>query len=112
MVQLLDRGKTGGRGMNGQKSRSGGKIRLGFEGGQMPLYRRILRGFTNIWAKEYEIVNVETLNRFEAGTVVTPELLIETGIVKQVKDGVKILGNGKLEKKNLQFRLRSSLSQL
>lgn len=92
-------GKTGGRGMNGQKSRSGGGVRPGFEGGQMPLYRRIpKRGFTNIWRKEYEIVNIESLNRFEAGTVVTPELLIEAGMVKQVKDGVKILGNGKLEK--------------
>ena len=92
-------GKTGGRGMNGQKSRSGGSVRLGFEGGQMPLYRRIpKRGFTNIWRKEYEIVNVETLNRFEAGTVVTPELLVEKGIVKQVKDGVKILGNGNLDR--------------
>ena len=93
-------GKTGGRGMNGQKSRSGGKIRLGFEGGQMPLYRRIpKRGFTNIWAKEFEIVNVEALNRFDNGTVVTPELLIEVGMVKQVKDGVKILGGGELTKK-------------
>ena len=92
-------GKTGGRGMNGQKSRSGGSVKLGFEGGQMPLYRRIpKRGFTNIWRKEYEIVNVETLNRFEAGTVVTPELLVEKGIVKQVKDGVKILGNGNLDR--------------
>lgn len=65
----------------------------------MPLYRRIpKRGFTNIWRKEYEIVNVEALNRFEAGTVITPELLIEEGMVKQVKDGIKILGNGNLEK--------------
>jgi large subunit ribosomal protein L15 len=92
-------GKTGGRGMNGQKSRSGGGVRLGFEGGQMPLYRRIpKRGFTNIWRKEYEIVNIELLNRFEEGTVVTPELLVSEGIVKQVKDGVKILGNGNLDK--------------
>ena len=92
-------GTTGGRGMNGQNSRSGGGVRLGFEGGQMPLYRRIpKRGFTNIWRKEYEIVNVETLNRFDNGTEVTPELLIAEGIVKQVKDGIKILGNGKLEK--------------
>ncbi len=92
-------GKTAGRGMNGQNSRSGGGVRPGFEGGQMPLYRRIpKRGFTNIWRKEYEIVNVETLNRFDNGTVVTPELLIAEGIVKQVKDGVKILGNGNLEK--------------
>lgn len=94
-------GKTAGRGMNGQNSRSGGGVRPGFEGGQMPLYRRIpKRGFTNIWRKEYEIVNVETLNKFEDGTVITPELLIAEGIVKQVKDGVKILGNGDL-KKNL-----------
>ena len=92
-------GKTAGRGMNGQNSRSGGGVRPGFEGGQMPLYRRIpKRGFTNIWRKEYEIVNVETLNRFDNGTEVTPELLIVEGIVKQVKDGIKILGNGKLEK--------------
>ena len=92
-------GKTAGRGMNGQNSRSGGGGRPGFEGGQMPLYRRIpKRGFTNIWRKEYEIVNVETLNRFDNGTEVTPELLIAEGIVKQVKDGIKILGNGKLEK--------------
>ena len=92
-------GKAAGRGMNGQNSRSGGGVRPGFEGGQMPLYRRIpKRGFTNIWRKEYEIVNVETLNRFDNGTEVTPELLIAEGIVKQVKDGIKILGNGKLEK--------------
>ena len=92
-------GKTAGRGMNGQNSRSGGGVRPGFEGGQMPLYRRIpKRGFTNIWRKEYEIVNVETLNRFDNGTEVTPELLIAEGIVKQVKDGIKILGNGNLEK--------------
>ena len=92
-------GKTAGRRMNGQNSRSGGGVRPGFEGGQMPLYRRIpKRGFTNIWRKEYEIVNVETLNRFDNGTEVTPELLIAEGIVKQVKDGIKILGNGKLEK--------------
>ena len=92
-------GKTAGRGMNGQNSRSGVGVRPGFEGGQMQLYRRIpKRGFTNIWRKEYEIVNVETLNRFDNGTEVTPELLIAEGIVKQVKDGIKILGNGKLEK--------------
>lgn len=92
-------GKTGGRGMNGQNSRSGGGTRLGFEGGQMPLYRRTpKRGFTNIWAKQYSELNVDDLNRFEAGTVVTLELLKETGLVKQVKDGVKILGDGKLEK--------------
>lgn len=92
-------GTTGGRGMNGQKSRSGGGVRLGFEGGQMPLYRRIpKRGFTNIWRTEYTILNVDDLNRFEAGTVITPELLEELGLVKQVKDGIKILGEGTLEK--------------
>ena len=92
-------GKTAGRGMNGQKSRSGGGVRPGFEGGQMPLYRRIpKRGFTNIWGTEYTAVNVSELNRFEAGTVVTPELLKETRLAKQVKDGIKILGNGTLEK--------------
>ncbi|MDO4544717.1 MAG: 50S ribosomal protein L15 [Bacillota bacterium] len=92
-------GKTAGRGMNGQNSRSGGGVRLGFEGGQMPLYRRIpKRGFTNIWGTEYTCLNVEDLNRFDAGTVVTPELLKEKGMAKQVKDGIKILGNGTLEK--------------
>ena len=90
-------GKTGGRGMNGQKSRSGGGVRLGFEGGQMPLYRRLpKRGFTNIFGTEYTTINVKDLNRFEAGTVVTPELLKEAGLVKQVKDGIKILGDGAL----------------
>ena len=92
-------GKTGGRGMNGQKSRSGGGVRLGFEGGQMPLYRRLpKRGFNNKWATEYTTINVGELNRFEAGTVVTPELLKEVGLVKQVIDGIKILGDGELEK--------------
>ncbi len=92
-------GKTAGRGMNGQKSRSGGGVRLGFEGGQMPLYRRIpKRGFTNLFGTEYTTLNVEDLNRFEAGTVVTPELLKEAGMAKQVKDGIKILGNGNLDK--------------
>ncbi|MCI8645854.1 MAG: 50S ribosomal protein L15 [Firmicutes bacterium] len=92
-------GKTGGRGMNGQKSRSGGGTRPGFEGGQMPLYRRIpKRGFTNIWATEYAILNVDDLNKFEAGAVVTPDMLKEAGIIKQIKDGVKVLGDGKLEK--------------
>ncbi|MBQ6401820.1 MAG: 50S ribosomal protein L15 [Firmicutes bacterium] len=92
-------GKTAGRGMNGQKSRSGGGVRPGFEGGQMPLYRRIpKRGFTNIWGTEYTTLNVSDLNRFEAGTEVTPELLKEMGMAKQVKDGIKILGGGELEK--------------
>lgn len=92
-------GKTAGRCMNGQNSRSGGGTRPGFEGGQMPLYRRLpKRGFTNIWATKYTVLNVDDLNRFESGTVVTPELLEEMGIVKQVKDGIKILGQGNLEK--------------
>ena len=92
-------GKTAGRGMNGQKSRSGGSLKLGFEGGQMPLYRRIpKRGFTNIWGTEYTVLNVSDLNKFEAGTVVTPELLADMGMVKQVKDGIKVLGNGTLDK--------------
>ena len=92
-------GKTGGRGMNGQNSRSGGVTRLGFEGGQMPLYRRIpKRGFTNIWRKEYTILNVDDLNLFEAGTTITPELIKEKGLAKQVVDGIKILGEGNLEK--------------
>jgi large subunit ribosomal protein L15 len=87
-------GTTAGRGMNGQKSRSGGGVRPGFEGGQMPLYRRIpKRGFTNIWAKEYAICNVEDLNKFEAGTVVTAEMLQEAGLVNKLYDGVKVLGN-------------------
>ena len=90
-------GKTGGRGMNGQNSRSGGGVRLGFEGGQMPLYRRLpKRGFNNIFGTEYTTVNVKDLNRFEAGTEVTPELLAEAGMIKQVKDGDKILGDGEL----------------
>ena len=91
-------GKTAGKGHKGQKARSGAP-RPGFEGGQMPLYRRIpKRGFTNIWATEYTVLNVEDLNRFDAGTVVTPELIKEVGMAKQVKDGIKILGNGTLEK--------------
>ena len=93
-------GKTAGRGMNGQNSRSGGGVRLGFEGGQMPLYRRIpKRGFTNVFKKEWSIMNVSDLNAYEDGTVITPELLAADGKVKQVTAGVKILGNGDLEKK-------------
>ena len=92
-------GKTSGRGMNGQNSRSGGGVRLGFEGGQMPLYRRLpKRGFTNIFGTQYEIVNIDDLNKFEEGTTNTPELMEEAGLIKQVKDGVKVLGNGNLEK--------------
>ncbi|MGO1922756.1 MAG: 50S ribosomal protein L15 [Jeotgalicoccus sp.] len=93
-------GKTSGRGHNGQKSRSGGRIGLTFEGGQLPLFRSIpKRGFTNINRKDYAVVNVTVLNRFDNGTEVTPELLIESGIVKNEKSGIKILGNGNLEKK-------------
>lgn len=93
-------GKTSTRGHKGQKSRSGSGIRPGFEGGQMPLQRRLpKRGFTNIFKKEYAIVNIRDLNVFDDGTEVTPELLIEQGLIKNVKDGVKILGDGELEKK-------------
>ncbi|MGC4378201.1 50S ribosomal protein L15 [Fictibacillus sp. Mic-4] len=90
-------GKTAGRGHKGQNARSGGGVRPGFEGGQNPLARRLpKRGFTNPTRKEYAIVNLEKLARFEEGTEVTPELLIETGLVSKEKDGIKILGNGKL----------------
>jgi large subunit ribosomal protein L15 len=93
-------GKTAGKGHKGQNARSGGGVRLGFEGGQTPLFRRLpKRGFTNINRKEFAIVNVETLNRFENGTEVTPELLIETGVVRKELAGIKILGKGKLEVK-------------
>ncbi len=92
-------GKTAGKGHKGQKARSGGK-RPGFEGGQMPLYRRIpKRGFTNRNSKEIVGINVEALERFEAGATVSVDTLIETGIVKNPKDGVKILGRGELTKK-------------
>lgn len=90
-------GKTAGRGQKGQKAR--GKVRLGFEGGQMPLFRRMpKRGFKNINRKEYAIVNLETLNKFEDGAEVTPALLVESGIIKDEKDGIKVLGNGTLKK--------------
>ena len=91
-------GFTSGRGTKGQKAH--GKTRLGFEGGQMPLYRQIpKRGFTNINRKEYAIVNLASLNKFDDGTEVTPQLLMESGLVKNLKSGIKILGSGKLEKK-------------
>lgn len=93
-------GKTAGRGMKGQNSRSGGGVRTGFEGGQMPIYRRLpKRGFKNVWAKTFAEVNVETLNRFEDGTTVDPVVLVESGILKNVQDGIRILGNGELTKK-------------
>ena len=92
-------GKTSCRGHKGQNSRSGGGVRPGFEGGQTPLFKRLpKRGFTNVNHKEYAVVNVEDLNVFENGTVVTIENLQEKGLVKKVYDGVKVLGNGKLEK--------------
>ena len=90
-------GFTSGRGTKGQKAH--GKTRLGFEGGQMPLYRQMpKRGFSNINRKEYAIVNLTTLNRFDDGAEVTPAVLLENGVIKNVKSGVKILGNGKLTK--------------
>ncbi|MFV9511641.1 50S ribosomal protein L15 [Tepidibacillus sp. LV47] len=98
-------GKTAGRGTKGQNARSGGGVRPGFEGGQNPLYRRLpKRGFRNPMRKEYVVVNLDALNRFEAGTTVTPELLKEKGLVKQIKDGVKILGNGEL---NVQLTVKA-----
>ena len=93
-------GKTAGKGHKGQNARSGGGVRPGFEGGQNPLFRRLpKRGFTNINRKEYAIVNLDALNRFEDGAEVTPALLLETGVVSSEKAGIKILGNGTLNKK-------------
>ena len=94
-------GKTCGRGQKGQKARSGGSINPVFEGGQLPLYRRLpKRGFTNARFKvRYATINVETLNVFEDGTIVTPALLKDKGIIKKGLDGLKVLGNGKLERK-------------
>lgn len=93
-------GKTAGKGHKGQNARSGGGVAIGFEGGQTPLYKRIpKRGFTNFTRKEYAVINLDVLNRFVDGAVVTPEVLKETGIVKKQLDGIKVLGNGKLEKK-------------
>ena len=94
-------GKTCGKGQKGQKSRSGGSINPVFEGGQLPLYRRLpKRGFSNhLFKTEYAVINVEDLNKFDNGTVVTPALLKELGIIKKQLKGIKVLGNGKLEKK-------------
>lgn len=93
-------GKTSGKGHKGQNARSGGGVRPGFEGGQMPLYRRLpKRGFNNIFAKKYVAVNVSELERFEDGTNVTQELLKESGVVSKTLDGIKILGRGELTKK-------------
>ena len=93
-------GKTAGKGHKGQKARSGGGVRPGFEGGQMPLQRRIpKRGFNNIFAKEYVSINVDVLNRFEDGAVVDAEAISKAGIVKNTRDGIKILGRGELNRK-------------
>lgn len=93
-------GKTAGKGHKGQNARSGGGVRIGFEGGQMPLARRIpKRGFNNIFATKYAVVNVSDLNKFKDDTVVDTELLVASGLVKKVNDGVKILGNGELTAK-------------
>ena len=94
-------GKTSGRGQKGQKARSGASINPVFEGGQLPLYRRLpKRGFSNdLFKTRYAIINVSELNKFEDGTVVTPALLKDAGIIKNSQDGIKVLGNGKLEKK-------------
>ena len=93
-------GKTGGRGQNGQWARSGGGVRVGFEGGQMPLSRRIpKRGFNNIFAKPLEAINVSALDKFEDGAVVDAKALLEKGILSKCEYGVKILGNGQISKK-------------
>lgn len=94
-------GKTAGRGENGQNSRSGGGVRVGFEGGQTPLFRRLpKRGFSNArFKKVYAVINVSDLNNFEDGAEVTPEILKNSGIIKNTLDGIKVLGNGTLEKK-------------
>ena len=93
-------GKTAGKGHKGQNARSGGGVRPGFEGGQIPLYRRLpKRGFNNVFAKEYAIVNVSDLNAFEDGAVVTAEALLEKRIIRKALDGVKVLGRGELTKK-------------
>ena len=93
-------GKTAGKGHKGQNARSGGGVRPGFEGGQMPLYRRLpKRGFNNVFAKQYVEVNVSELNKFEDGAVITAEVLKESGVISKIKDGVAILGNGEITKK-------------
>ena len=93
-------GKTAGKGHKGQNARSGGGVRPGFEGGQIPLYRKLpKRGFNNIFAKNYAIVNVEDLNRFEDGAVVDMDALLAAKIIRKPMDGVKVLGNGELTKK-------------
>ena len=105
-------GKTAGRGENGQKSRSGAGVRVGFEGGQTPLFRRLpKRGFSNArFKKVYAIINLDELNKFEDGATVTPELLQEMGLIKKALDGIKVLGNGTLEKKLIVKANKFSLS--
>ena len=98
-------GKTAGKGHKGQNARSGGGVRPGFEGGQMPLYRRLpKRGFTNIFAKVYTEINVSDLNSFENGAVVTAEALKEAGIIKKINDGIVVLGRGDLTAKDLTVK--------
>lgn len=93
-------GKTSGKGQKGQNSRSGGGTRLGFEGGQLPIFRRIPKfGFKNVNRLEFATVNVSSFNRFEDGTIVTPAMLVECGLVRKEYNGIKILGNGELSKK-------------
>jgi large subunit ribosomal protein L15 len=103
-------GKTGGRGHKGQKARSGGKVRIGFEGGQMPLARRLpKRGFNNIFAKPLDAINVSALERFEDGATVTVKDLLDAGVLSKCEYGVKILGNGTLTKKlNVQVNAFSA----
>ena len=98
-------GKTSGKGHKGQNARSGGGVRPGFEGGQMPIYRRLpKRGFTNIFAKTYTEINVTALNSFEDGATVNAETLKAAGIIKKINDGVKVLGRGDLTAKNLNVQ--------
>ena len=93
-------GKTAGKGHKGQNARSGGGVRPGFEGGQMPLYRRVpKRGFNNIFAKVYTEINVSDLNQFDNGTTITAEVLKEKGMIKKINDGIAVLGNGEVTKK-------------
>ena len=104
-------GKTAGRGHKGQKARSGGGVRPGFEGGQMPLYRRLpKRGFHNVFAKKFTAINVSELNKFEDNTVVTPEMLKETGVISKINDGIVVLGRGDLDKKVVVKAARFSKS--